>query len=160
VALIAGHTALGPIEAGTSSSLSIETGGRAVRLAASATRALLLAEAAKLLQAPPESLSVEQGRIVANGRATDLSYWSLASSVDLTASVLEHAKPKMPAERRLVGTSMPRIDLAVKATGHGFIHDIELAGMMHGRTLDPPASGRRLEAFDEAALKRAFPNVQ
>jgi nicotinate dehydrogenase subunit B len=160
VALIAGHTALGPLEAGTSSSLSIETGGRAVRLAASATRALLLAEAAKLLQAPPESLSVEQGRIVANGRETDLSYWSLASSVDLTAPVLDHARPKMPSERRLVGTSMPRIDLAVKATGHGFIHDIELPDMLHGRTLDPPASGRHLEAFDEAALKRAFPNVQ
>ncbi len=160
VALIAGHTALGPLEAGTSSSLSIETGGRAVRLAASATRALLLAEAAKLLQAPPESLTVEQGRIVANGRETDLSYWSLAPSVDLAAPVLDHARPKMPAERRIAGTSMPRIDLAAKATGPGFIHDIELPGMLHGRTLDPPASGRRLEAFDEVALKRAFPKVQ
>lgn len=160
VALIAGHTALGPLEAGTSSSLSIETGGRAVRLAASATRALLLAEAAKLLQAPPESLAVEQGRVVANGRETDLSYWSLAPSVDLAAPVLDHARPKMPTERRIAGTSMPRIDLAAKATGPGFIHDIELPGMLHGRTLDPPASGRRLETFDEAAFKRAFPNVQ
>jgi CO/xanthine dehydrogenase Mo-binding subunit len=159
VALIAGHTALGPLEAGTSSSLSIETGGRAVRLAASATRALLLAEAAKLLQAPPESLSVEQGRIVANGRETDLSYWSLAPSVDLAEPVLDHARPKRPAERRIAGTSMPRIDLAAKATGPGFIHDVELPGMLHGRTLDPPASGRCLEAFDEAAIKRAFPNV-
>jgi CO/xanthine dehydrogenase Mo-binding subunit len=49
VELVSGHTALGPVEAGTSSSLSIETGGRAVRLAASAVRAILLAEAAKLL---------------------------------------------------------------------------------------------------------------
>ena len=40
VELISGHTALGPVEAGTSSSLSIETGGRAVRLAASAVRAI------------------------------------------------------------------------------------------------------------------------
>ena len=57
IELISGHTALGPLEAGTSSSLSIETGGRAVRLAASAVRAIVLAEAAKLLQAPPESLA-------------------------------------------------------------------------------------------------------
>src|SRR5687768_3865602 len=49
--VISGHTALGPTEAGTSSSLSIEVGGRAVRLAASAARQLLLGEAAKLLQA-------------------------------------------------------------------------------------------------------------
>ncbi|MFN3745259.1 MAG: molybdopterin cofactor-binding domain-containing protein [Hyphomicrobiaceae bacterium] len=160
VELISGHTVLGPLEAGTSSSLSIETGGRAVRLAASAVRALLLAEAAKLLQAPPESLTVVQGRIMVSGRETDLTYWSLAPSVDLTAAVLDHARPKTPAERRLVGTSMPRIDLAAKTAGAGFIHDLEFAGMMHGRTLDPPASGRHLEAFDEAALKRDFPDIK
>jgi nicotinate dehydrogenase subunit B len=160
VELISGHTARGPLEAGTSSSLSIETGGRAVRLAASAVRALLLTEAAKLLQAPQESLTVVQGRILVNGRETGLTYWSLAPSVDLTAAVLDHARPKAPAERRLVGTSMPRIDLVVKAAGAGFIHDLELPGMLHGRTLDPPASGRRLEAFDEATLKRDFPDIQ
>lgn len=160
IELISGHTALGPLEAGTSSSLSIETGGRAVRLAASAVRAIVLAEAAKLLQAPPESLAVEQGRIIVSGRETDLTYWSLAPSIDLEAQVLDHARPKEPAERRLVGTSMPRIDLKAKAAGAGFIHDIELPGMLHGRVLDPPASGRRLEAFDEAALKAAFPSVQ
>jgi len=160
VELISGHTALGPIEAGTSSSLSIETGGRAVRLAASATRALLLAEAAKLLQAPKDALAVENGRIVVDGRATDLTYWSLAPSIDMTAAVMDHAAPKAPADRRLSGTSMPRIDLELKATGAGFIHDIDLPGMVHGRVLDPPAPGRRIEAFDEAALQRRFPDVR
>jgi nicotinate dehydrogenase subunit B len=160
VALIAGHTALGPIEAGTSSSLSIETGGRAVRLAASAVRALLLAEAAKLLQAPVDTLSVDDGRIVVDGRATDLTYWSLAPAVDLSAPVMDHARPKAPAERRLVGTSMPRIDLAAKVAGAGFIHDIEIDGMLHGRVLDPPARDRRLVTFDDAALSQAFPGVQ
>ena len=84
----------------------------------------------------------------------------IAPAVDMTASVIDHAKPKTPAERRLAGTSMRRIDLAAKAAGPGFIHDIELPGLLHGRTLDPPASGRRLETFDEAALTRAFPTVQ
>jgi CO/xanthine dehydrogenase Mo-binding subunit len=160
IELMSGHTGLGPVEAGTSSSLSIETGGRAVRLAASAARALLLAEAAKLLQAPKEALAVEDGRIVVNGRATDLTYWSLAPSVDLTAAVIEHATPKAPGERRIVGTSLPRIDLATKATGAGFVHDIELPGMLHGRVLDPPSPGRRIEAIDEEALQRAFPDVR
>lgn len=160
IELISGHTALGPLEAGTSSSLSIETGGRAVRLAASAVRAILLAEAAKLLQASPESLAVKEGRILVDDRQTDLTYWSLAHAVDLEAPVLDHARPKAPGERRLVGTSMPRIDLAAKAAGAAFIHDIELPGLLHGRVLDPPASSRRLETFDEDALKRAFPAVQ
>lgn len=160
ISLLSGHTALGPLEAGTSSSLSIETGGRAVRLAASAVRALLLAEAAKLLQAPQEALTVEDGRIVVAGRETDLTYWTLAPTVDLAAPVMDHAQPKLPAERRLVGTSLPRVDLAAKATGNGFIHDIALDGMLHARVLDPPARDRRLVSFDAVALQRAYPGVR
>ena len=74
VDLIAGHTGLGPVEAGTSSSLSVETGGQAVRLAAAAVRSLLLEEAAKLLQAPKTALSVDNGRIRVGERITDLTY--------------------------------------------------------------------------------------
>ncbi len=160
ISLLSGHTALGPLEAGTSSSLSIETGGRAVRLAASAVRALLVVEAAKLLQAPLEALTVEDGRIVVAGRETDLTYWTLAPSVDFAAQVMDHAQPKAPTQRRLTGTSLPRVDLEAKATGNGFIHDLAFEGMLHGRVLDPPARDRRLESFDAVALQRAFHGVK
>ncbi len=159
VDLIAGHTGLGPVEAGTSSSLSVETGGQAVRLAAAAVRSLLLEEAAKLLQAPKTALSVDNGRIRVGERITDLTYWSLAPAVDLSVSVLDHARPKTPRERRLVGKSMPRIDLPHKAASAAFIHDLNFPNMLHGRVLDPPAVGRRLLAFDEAAIRLKFPNL-
>lgn len=157
--LIAGHTARGPIEASTSSSLSIEVGGRAIRLAASAARHLLLAEGGKLLQASVSNLSIENGRIIVAGRTTDLTLWSLASSVDMAQPILDHAKPKLPSERRLVGTPVPRIDLREKATGAAFIHDIDLKGMVHGRVLQPPARSRRVVSFDEAALRQRYPDV-
>ena len=157
--LIAGHTGLGPVEAGTSSSLSVETGGQAVRLAAAAVRSLLLEEAAKLLQAPKTALSVDNGRIRVGERITDLTYWSLAPAVDLSVSVLDHARPKTPRERRLVGKSMPRIDLPHKAASAAFIHDLNFPNMLHGRVLDPPAVGRRLLAFDEAAIRLKCPNL-
>ncbi len=158
--LIAGHTSLGPVEAGTSSSLSVETGGQAVRLAAAAVRSLLLDEAAKLLQAPKTELSVDNGRISVGERATDLTYWALAPTVDLSAPVLGHANPKAPNERRLVGTSMARIDLLSKVASAGFIHDLDLPNMRHGRVLDPPARGRRLVILDDTSLNAAFPNVK
>ena len=153
--LISGHTGLGPIEAGTSSSLSVETGGLAVRLAASAVRTLLLEEAAKLLQASMIDLTVKNGHIFLLGRSTDLTYWLLAPSVDLTAAVMDHASPKAPNQRRLVGTSLPRIDLAEKLAGAGFIQDIDLPDMLHGRVLDPPAPGRHLLSLDESSFKTA-----
>jgi CO/xanthine dehydrogenase Mo-binding subunit len=159
VDLIAGHTGLGPVEAGTSSSLSIETGGQAVRLAAAAARSLLLDEAAKLLQAPKAALSVDDGRIRVGERMTDLTYWSLAPAVDLSVSVLDHAHPKAPQERRLVGKSMPRMDLQSKAASAAFIHDLDFPGMVHGRVLDPPAAARRLLALDDASIRLTFPHV-
>jgi nicotinate dehydrogenase subunit B len=159
VAVLSGHTALGPLEAGTSSSLSMEQSGAAVRLAASATRALLVAEAAKLLQATPTALSVSDGRILRDGAPTDLTYWTLATSVDLGRRVAEHAQPKRPGERRLSGRSLARTDLPAKAAGAGFIHDLVLPGMLHGRVLDPPSADRRLVAFDGDALQAAFSGI-
>ena len=157
--VISGHTALGPTEAGTSSSLSIEVGGRAVRLAASAARQLLLAEAAKLLQAPIASLCIDNGRVHLTDRATDLTLWSLAQRVDLAQPVLDHANPKLPSERKLVGQPLARIDLAAKIAGPAFIHDINLVGMLHGRVVQPPSRSRRLVSFDESALREQYPDI-
>ncbi len=157
--VISGHTALGPVEAGTSSSLSIEVSGKAIRHAASAVRKLLLTEAGTLLQAEMSNLSVVDGAVHVGGRDSSLTLSSLASSVDLGQSVMEFASPKQPGERRLVGTSMPRIDLLHKAVGEHFIQNIALPGMRHGRIVQPPSGVRRLVTFDEAALASKFPDV-
>jgi nicotinate dehydrogenase subunit B len=160
ILVISGHTRLGPVEAGTSSSLSVETGGLAIRYAASAARQLMLKEAAKLLQASINDLSVDNGQILLRGKATDLTYWLLAEAVDLTAAVMDHARLKRADERRLVGTSLPRIDLADKLSRASFIHDIVLPEMLHARVLDPPAPGRHLVSLDEALVRSAPSRIQ
>ncbi len=159
IEVISGHTGLGPVEAGTSSSLSVEVTGRAIRLAASAVRQMLLAEAATLLQSDREGLSVVDGAVRVEGRETPLSLWSLSQTVDLAVPALDAAQPKAPAERRLVGTSLPRRDLAEKAVAAPFIHDIVLDDMRHGRTLQPPAPNRPLLSFDQEALAARFPDI-
>lgn len=157
--VISGHTAAGPVEAGTSSSLSIEVTGRAMRYAASATRNLLLTEAATLLQAEQSTLSVADGTVHVDGRETPLTLWKLTETVDLAQPVYDFTRPKTAAERRLIGTSLPRIDLRDKAVGTAFLQDRVVAGMRHGRALQPPSGVRRVASFDEAALANAFPDV-
>lgn len=158
--VISGHTGLGPIEAGTSSSLSIEVTGKAVRHAASATRHLLLAEAATLLQAEASELTVSDGVVHVAGRESPLTLWKLAETVDLDTSVMEHATPKAPTSRTLVGTPYPRIDLAGKASEAVFIQDWHVAGMRHGRALQPPSPVSRVSSFNEAAVATAHPQVE
>lgn len=152
--LVAGDTRETPNEGVTSGSRSIEVGGQSVRLAASAARHILLGEAGKLLQAQPDTLTVVDGVIHVGERATDLSYWTLARTVDLGQAIVDHARPKAPGERRLMGRSMPRLDLVPKITGAAFIQDLAPEGMVHGRVLHPPSWMARLAEIDLGALER------
>ncbi|MCB1547443.1 MAG: xanthine dehydrogenase family protein molybdopterin-binding subunit [Hyphomicrobiaceae bacterium] len=147
--LIAGNTSESPDEGMTTSSKSVEVGGTTLRLAASAARHVLLAEAAKLLQAAPEQLSVSDGAILRDGEPTDITYWTLAPAVDLAVPVRDHAAPKAKSAHRLVGTSLPRLDMPVKLKGAGgFIQDLKLPGLLHARVLRPPSPSARLVSAD------------
>ncbi|HEX7465919.1 MAG TPA: molybdopterin cofactor-binding domain-containing protein, partial [Usitatibacter sp.] len=153
VAAVAGDTRITPDEGFTSGSFSIEHGGQSVRLAASAARALFLARAATLLNAPRSELSIKEGVVLRRGAATPHTYWSLRDSVDLRVEAARHAAPKAAGERRFSGTSQARIDLPRKVAGSGFIHDLVLPGMRHGRVLHPPSRHARLLTADLAALE-------
>jgi nicotinate dehydrogenase subunit B len=158
--VLSGHTRLGPLEAQTSSSLSIEVTGRAIRLAASAVRQRLADEAATLLQAQRDEIELVDGRVWVGGRETPLTVWSLARTVDLAVPVMDHALLKPLAERRLIGTAMPRLDLRQKLVGPAFIQDIALDGMLHGRVLQPPSPRSRMVVFDTDAFGQRFPDVR
>jgi CO/xanthine dehydrogenase Mo-binding subunit len=150
----AGDTQLAPDEGSTSSSLSIEVGGASLRLVCAETRALFLAEAARLLNAAAEELEVEDGAILHAGAPTGHDYWSLAPRVSLTRDATGTVAPKPRAKHRLVGTSTPRRDLPEKLAGRGFVHDMVLPGMFHARVLRQPRPGATLAVVNEAALAR------
>ena len=150
----AGDTQLAPDEGSTSSSLSIEVGGASLRLVCAETRALFLAEAARLLNTAAEELEVEDGAILRAGAPTGHDYWSLAPRVSLARDATGTATPKPRAKHRLVGTSTPRRDLPAKLTGGAFVHDMVLPGMLHARVLRQPRPGATLAAVNEAALAR------
>jgi nicotinate dehydrogenase subunit B len=150
----AGDTQLAPDEGSTSSSLSIEVGGASLRLVCAETRALFLAEAARLLNAAAEELEVENGTILHAGSQTGHDYWSLAPRVSLSRDATGTAPPKPRAKHRLVGTSTPRRDLPEKLAGRGFVHDMVMPGMLQARVLRQPRPGATLAVVNEAALAR------
>ena len=155
VVAIAGDTTATPDEGVTSGSQSMEAGALCVRLAASAARALLLREAASLLGAREDELSVSDGVVHRGGKATHYTYWVIAPRIAFTVAVASHAAPKPAHARRIAGSPQPRIDLPAKVRGAGFIHDVVIDGMLHGRVLHPPSPHARLESANlDAAAKR------
>lgn len=62
---------------------------------------------------------------------------------DHVVLTLDPATPvKDPAAYRIVGQSLPRVELPAKVSGElVFVHDMRLPGMLHGRVVRPPYAG-------------------
>lgn len=148
-------TAQSPDEGYTVSSMSLETTGNAIRVAAAEARQIMLAVAYEELEAPYERLQVTDGTITdpATGRST--TYWDLFGGRQFGCRVKGVSRPKRADEYRIVGQPVPRLDLLAKVTGSAFfVHDLDLPGMVHGRVVRPPTASARLVVVDEEWASR------
>lgn len=152
VSVVEGDTATTPDQGVTYGSLSIQNGGVALRAAAATARREVLRLAGERLNAPPASMRIEEGVIIApNGRVT---YGELVGGRPIALKVDATAPIKPPEARRLVGRAVPRVDIPDKVFGRfEYVHDLNLPGMLHARAIRPPAMGAVAEAVDEASIR-------
>src|SRR5580704_6821373 len=158
VRMIAAATGISPDEGATAGSLSIQHSGAALRVACAEARAIYLGVAAGRWDMPVGALTVQDGTIaVQDGRTT--SYWELADDRLLDRPATGLAEPKAVPDYRIVGTSVPRVDLPDKlAPRPRFVHDMALDGMLYGRVIRPPSRGATLLDV-RAEPARALPGV-
>ncbi|MBB6354295.1 molybdopterin cofactor-binding domain-containing protein [Aminobacter aganoensis] len=160
VALLPVDTDSAPDEGITAGSQSVEVSGASIRLALAQARSALVDAAATRLGADVASLSCRDGAILIDGQPTGLDYWMLAADVDWRQHVTGNV-PAMPVGAySAVGASQPRIDMAQKRGGAGFIHDLSLAGMLHVRVIRQPFRLACLADVDMAWLQRRYPGVR
>jgi nicotinate dehydrogenase subunit B len=151
IEMVSGDTAQTPDEGFTSGSLSIEHSGAAIRHACVKARAILLALAAEKLGVTPDQLTVEDGAVTSGDK--HLSYWEIGVEAQLHRHTRVGAAPKPSDRHRLIGKSMPRLDIPAKVTGGAsYVQDIRLPGMLFGRILRPPSYHAALVSFDEAQV--------
>lgn len=152
-------THLSPNQGGTYSSASVQRGRPQIAAAAAEARQALLMMAAARLQAVPEQLAVERGRVhVAGKRSRSVSYGELIGGRRFELAITGKAPFKPTTAYRLVGQRLPRADLAAKLTArHDYIQYLRLPGMLHGRVLRPRGqaaygAGARVLSVDDSAL--------
>ena len=155
IAVLSGDTAEGPDELYTTSSLSVEVSGGSVRLVCAEVRAKALERAALRLNCSRDELTVAEGRFLQNGAATGQDYWTVAAEIDLGQAVTGTATVKPTASYKVVGSSVPRLDLPAKVSGAAFIYDVQPENLLHARMLRQPNPGASLASLDEAAIRRA-----
>ena len=154
VKVIEGDTALTPDQGKTWASVTIQIGGMQLRNAAATARQALVAEAAKRLGVKPEDVKIVDGVAIAGDKK--VSYGELIGGKSFSLK-LDHTKPttfKDPKDYKLVGQSVPRVDIPEKCTGRFiYMHNLRMPDMLHGRVVRPPSVGAKLEKVDEAAVK-------
>jgi len=152
VTLIQGDTLLTPDQGPSFGSLSIQNGGAQLRRAAATARRALLERAAVKFKTSASTLAIRDGVIVGeNGR--ELAFGSLVGGRVLSLKLDQDAPLKSPADFKLVGKPVRRLDIPDKVTGRfTFMQDFKRPGMLHGRVILPPALGATLVSYDESSI--------
>ena len=164
--MITGDTAQTIDQSQTSGSRTLHKAGPQLRQAAAAGRHELLKLASVRLDVPAGKLTVNDGVVSAvDNPVKNVSYWTLLGGkrfdVTITATgsaaemkVAPEITPKTPKDYKIVGTSVPRVDLPPKFTGEfTYSQDVRVPGMLHGRVIRPEHSIARLVSVDESSIK-------
>jgi nicotinate dehydrogenase subunit B len=152
------ETEVTPYQGGTYSSTAIARGRPQVQAAAAEARLELLSRAALRLEAPVEALVVERGVVSVTGTTRSVSYGALVGDKPFGIELTGKARPKDPAQYRIVGQGAPRRDMADKAAGtHEYVQHLRLPGMVHARVIRPRGQGAsnappKLLAVDESSI--------
>jgi nicotinate dehydrogenase subunit B len=154
VNVIQGDTALTPDQGPTYGSLSIQNGGMQIRQAAATARSALLDQAAVRLAVAHEDLVVTNGVVAAKSGSGTVTYAELIGGKYFALKVNPAAETKNPADYKIVGKPVERLDIPGKLTGEfTYMQDFRVPGMLHGRVVRPPAIGAKLESVDESSVQ-------
>lgn len=142
---------------GTGGSSSVANSWEQLRMAGAGARAMLVAAAAEAWQVPVSEVTITDGQLHhASGRRGRFGEFAARAALRPPPP---DPRPKSPAEFRLIGRPLPRIDSAEKTRGLArYTIDITRPGMLTAVVAHAPRFGARVERYDAAAA-RAMPGV-
>lgn len=140
---------------GTGGSRSVRDGWRPLREAGAAAREMLVAAAARIWGIPSAECHAQDGAVLHRRSGRRAGYGSL-SVVAATLSVPKTVRLKDPADFRIIGQPLLRLDTPVKTNGTAvFGADVRLPGLLTASIVHCPVFGGRLVRVDPAAAMRA-----
>ena len=143
---------------GTGGSSAMANSWQQLREAGAKARAMLVSAAAARWQVPAEQVTTRDGSVehAASGRRA--GYGELADAAS-RLPVPDKVALKSPAEFRLIGHKIARVDAAPKSNGTAqFTLDVAFPGMLVAVLQRPPRFGATVKSFDATATK-AVPGV-
>src|SRR5262249_19913427 len=138
---------------GVFGSQSIRTSYNSLRTAGAAAREMLIEAAAKQWGIPKSGLRAENQVVLNTANGQRATYGALAQTA---SSLAPPPNPtlKDPAQYRLIGKRISRIDTPIKTDGSAtFGIDVRLPGMMYAVVARCPVFGGKVKTFDASKAK-------
>ncbi len=138
-------------EMSTGGSRGIRVSQDYVRRGGAVARTMLLAAAADQWKVPADELTVADGIVSHAASKRKTSYGKLAAAAaKLPVPDAKSVKLKVPAEWKLAGKPVKRIDTAAKLDGSlVYAIDLKLPGMLHAAIKACPVFGGKLVSWDD-----------
>jgi isoquinoline 1-oxidoreductase beta subunit len=137
---------------GTSGSGSVSGMSEPLRQAAATLREMLKTQAATQLNQPVTALKiVERGVQVGDDAGRRVEFAALAATQRQWMQQIpkEPVALKKPAEFKIIGAPVSRVDIPAKVTGRAIYgYDARAEGMLYGAVLRPPTLGATLKSVD------------
>jgi isoquinoline 1-oxidoreductase subunit beta len=127
-----------------------------MRMAGAQARAVLIANAASRWGVPAEQVTTVPHACVHAASGRRLTYGQIAAfaTAPATMPVIDQSQLKKPANFRLIGKDLPRVDGFDKVTGRAkYGIDQRLPGMLYASVLRPPVHGETPVTVDDAAAR-------
>jgi CO/xanthine dehydrogenase Mo-binding subunit len=161
IEMVMGDTATTPDQWLTAANITISQGGAELRRASASARRALVDRAAQRLGVSAGELIVDDGvvRVKADPERA-LRYGELIGE-GLKLEVDPKIALKKAPDYKLIGKSVPRVDIPAKVTGEfTYIHDVRLPGMLHARVIRPDDYGAPIGSVDDSAARQEGGFVQ
>lgn len=144
VRLVQCDTAITPDQGTTSGSQSHPENFNRDNLAqaAATAREALFRLASERLRVPIDQLTVKDGVIgVKTDPARSVGYGELIGGRRFSIPLDKNARRRPAGEWSVLGTAVPRLEIPAMVMGEfGFVHNVRVPRMLHGRVVRPPAS--------------------
>lgn len=140
VSLIMGDTDLTPFDMGTFGSMTTRVMVPQLRKAAAAAREALVDLAADLSKGDRARFVAADGRVSNPTTGQVFRYGELTMGQKITKAIGDDPPMTAPDQWRIAGKPVRKVNARAFVAGkHKYTSDINLAGMMHGKVLRPPA---------------------
>ena len=165
ITLVLCRTGITPNQGYTAGSFSTWTqfGAGGLRTALDTARDALYQLASQYLDADVSQLTLNNGVFsVTGGDPTyTVSYGQLVQGQRFNLTVNGKAAPNAPSTWKVLGKSVPRVDIPAKAKGtFQYVQKVRVPGMLHGKVVRPPTLGAHVLNIDQTVLNGLPGNPQ